>query len=324
MRFNRVLVTGGAGFIGSHLVDELMARGCSVTVIDNLSSGSIDNIRCWLKHSNFNFIHGDLLEIDHLRKALEDCEAVFHLAADPDVRRGSSDPESHYRQNVEATFHLLEEVRKAGQVEEIIFTSSSTVYGEASRIPTPEDYSPLEPISVYGASKLACEALITAYAHTYGFKAVILRLSNIVGPRSRHGVIYDFINKLLRNPRVLEILGDGTQTKSYLHVDDCVEAMVLASEQSEPRVEVFNIGSEDWINVKRIAEIVVEELGLQGVKFEFTGGADGGRGWPGDVKEMLLDISKIKKLGWKPRYNSEEAVRLTARALIREIREKPS
>ena len=166
--------------------------------------------------------------------------------------------------------------------------------------------------------------MITAYAHTYGFKAVILRLANIIGPRSRHGVIYDFINKLLRNPRVLEILGDGTQTKSYLHVDDCVEAMVLASEQSEPRVEVFNIGSEDWINVKRIAEIVVEELGLQGVKFEFTGGADGGRGWPGDVKEMLLDISKIKKLGWKPRYNSEEAVRLTARALIREIREKPS
>ncbi|MCD6235506.1 MAG: GDP-mannose 4,6-dehydratase, partial [Thaumarchaeota archaeon] len=313
---DKVLVTGGAGFIGSHLVDYLMDRGFSVTVLDNLSSGRTENIARWIGNPRFKFIRGDLLNYADLEKSLEGCGTVFHLAADPEVKRGSEKPELHYRQNVEATFRLLETIRKNGSVEKLVFASSSTVYGEASQIPTPETYSPLEPISVYGASKLACEALITAYAHTYGFKAVILRLANIIGPRSRHGVIYDFINKLLRNPRVLEILGDGTQTKSYLHVDDCVEAMVLASERSEPRVEVFNIGSEDWINVKRIAEIVVEELGLEGVEFKFTGGVDGGRGWPGDVKEMLLDISKIKRLGWKPRYNSEEAVRLTARALI--------
>ena len=320
MRFDRVLVTGGAGFIGSHLVDELMTRGCSVTVIDNLSSGSIDNIQRWLKNPRFNFIRGDLLEMSHLRKALEGCKAVFHLAADPEVSRGSQNPEAHYRQNVEATFRLLEEIRRAGQVEEIVFTSSSTVYGEASRMPTPEDYSPLEPISVYGASKLACEALISAYAHTYGFKAIILRLANIVGPRSRHGVIHDFIVKLMKNSKELEILGDGSQTKSYLHVEDCVKAILLAAESSGSRIGVFNVGSEDQVNVRRIAEIVVEEMGLQGVKFRFTGGVDGGRGWPGDVKNMLLDIRKIKALGWRPQYNSEKAVRFTARSLIKEIR----
>ena len=320
MSASRILVTGGAGFIGSHLVDALMTSGNSVTVLDNLSSGSLNNIRRWINDPKFNFIHGDLLDHESLRKALQECEVVYHLAADPEVRRGSMDPELHYRQNVEATFRLLEELRKVDDVKMLIFTSSSTVYGEPSKIPTPEDYSPLKPISVYGASKLACEALISSYAHLYGFKAIILRLANIVGPRSRHGVIYDFVNKLMRNPRELEILGDGSQTKSYLYVEDCVRAMSLAAESNASEVEIFNIGSEDWVNVKRIAEIIVEEMGLRDVRFKLTGGVDGGRGWPGDVKTMLLDIRKLKSLGWRPRYGSEEAVRLAARALIEDLR----
>lgn len=167
-------------------------------------------------------------------------------------------------------------------------------------------------------SKLSSEALTCAYAHTYGFKAVIYRLANITGPRSNHGVVYDFVRKLKENPKELEILGDGTQSKSYLHVYDCVEAMLLSLEKSNNPVEVFNLGSEDWTDVKTIARIVVEEIGLRNVAFRFTGGVDGGRGWKGDVKYMLLAIEKLKSLGWKPRYNSAQTIRLTARNISKD------
>ena len=202
----------------------------------------------------------------------------------------------------------------------LIFTSTSTVYGEPTKIPTPEDYAPLKPISTYGASKLACEALISAYAYTYGFNAIIIRLANIVGPRSKHGVIYDFIQKLNKNPTQLEILGDGTQNKSYLYISDCIEAMLLGPEKTTEPVEIYNVGSEDQIDVKTIAEIVAEEMGLENVEFKFTGGVDGGRGWKGDVKNMLLDISKIKTLGWKPKHNSEQAMRRSTKDILKEIK----
>jgi UDP-glucose 4-epimerase len=172
------------------------------------------------------------------------------------------------------------------------------------------------PISTYGASKLACEALITAYAYTYGFKAIIYRLANIVGPRSRHGVIFDFVEKLRRSPGQLEILGDGTQTKSYLYVKDCIDAILLGLDKSSAQVEIFNVGSEDQADVKTVAQIVIEEMGLEGVKLVFTGGVDGGRGWKGDVKNMLLDITKLKTLGWKPKLNSRQAVREAAKSLL--------
>ncbi len=214
---------------------------------------------------------------------------------------------------------MLEAVRKAGSVKTFVFTSSSTVYGDASRVPTPEDYAPLKPISVYGSTKLACEAMVSAYAHTYGFNAVIYRLANIVGPRARHGVIYDFILKLRKNKNQLEILGDGKQTKSYLHVNDCIQAMLSGVEKARERVEVFNIGSEDQVNVQTIAKIVVEEMGFSKVKLTYTGGVDGGRGWVGDVKNMLLDISKLRSLGWKPRFNSKQAIRAATKAILREI-----
>jgi len=315
-----VLVTGGAGFIGSHIVDALMIDGAEVQVIDNLSNGTLKNIKRWLGHPSFKFIKGDLLNRNDVEAATEKCEAVFHLAANPEVRIGFSTPEIHFEQNVISTYRLLEALRRSGSSEIFLFTSSSTVYGDASEIPTPEDYGPLKPISIYGASKLASEALISSFAQTYGFKAIICRLANIIGPRSRHGVIYDFIRKLKSNPQELEILGDGTQTKSYLYIDDCVSAMLTILEKSRRKVEIFNIGSEDWINVKKIAEIVTEEMGLKNVSFRFTGGVDGGRGWKGDVKYMLLSIERLKSLGWRPKLNSAEAVRKTAKEILKEGR----
>ena len=315
-----VLVTGGAGFIGSHIVDALMIDGAEVQVIDNLSNGTLKNIKRWLGHPSFKFIKGDLLNRNDVEAAAEKCEAVFHLAANPEVRIGFSTPEIHFEQNVISTYRLLEALRRSGSSEILVFTSSSTVYGDASEIPTPEDYGPLKPISIYGASKLASEALISSFAQTYGFKAIICRLANIIGPRSRHGVIYDFIRKLKSNPQELEILGDGTQTKSYLYIDDCVSAMLTILEKSRRKVEIFNIGSEDWINVKKIAEIVTEEMGLKNVSFRFTGGVDGGRGWKGDVKYMLLSIERLKSLGWRPKLNSAEAVRKTAKEILKEGR----
>jgi len=310
-----ILVTGGAGFIGSHLSEALLKLGYHVRIIDNFSSGSLDNIAHPIKGRKVDLIQGDCTKPKDVRKALTDIDVVFHFAANPEVRLELNDPKTCFQQNVHSTYVVLEEMRKSN-IHTIVFASTSTVYGDAKKIPTPEDYTPLEPISIYGASKLASEALISSYAHTYNKKAVILRLANIVGPRSRHGVIIDFIMKL-RNNLELEILGDGTQTKSYLYIDDCIEAILKACEVSDKAVEVFNIGSEDQITVKRIAEIVAEEMGLNGVSFKFTGGVDGGRGWVGDVKSMLLDISKIKSRGWKPRYNSEEAIRLATRFTLK-------
>jgi len=304
----RVFVTGGAGFIGSHLVDRLCEMGVNVVVFDNLSSGAIENVKKWLNMPNFKFIRSDLLSPEEIVKSINGCETVFHLAANPEVRVGSENPKIHYEQNVLATFNLLEAIRKVGCVKTLIFTSSSTVYGDAKVIPTPEDYAPLKPISTYGASKLAAEALISAYANTYNFKAIIYRLANIVGPRSKHGVIHDFIKKLRENPERLEILGDGTQTKSYLHVEDCVDAILTGLNASNERVELFNVGSENQIIVKEIANIVCKKMGLKSVQYVFTGGVNGGRGWKGDVKVMLLSIEKLKKFGWKPKLNSRQAV----------------
>jgi len=314
----KIFVTGGAGFIGSHMVDRLCKDEKEVVVFDNLSSGKIENIKKWLKKSNFNFVHEDLLKPAIILKPLSECETVFHLAANPEVRVGTTDPKVHYEQNMTATFNLLEAVRKVGCIKNFVFTSSSTVYGEAEKTPTPEDYAPLKPISIYGASKLASEALIMSYAYTYGFNAIIYRLANIIGPRAQHGVIYDFINKLTKNPKKLEILGDGTQRKSYLYIDDCVDAMLIGINHSHGRVEIYTVGSEAQVNVREIADIICQEMGLRDVKYVYTGGVDGGRGWKGDVKVMLLSIEKIKSLGWKPKLNSRQAVERTVKAILHE------
>lgn len=321
LKISKVLVTGGAGFIGSHLVDRLMVDGKNVTVLDNLSNGSLKNLERWLVNERFKFIKGDLKKPRDAEKAVRGNELVFHLAANPEVRLGETDPSVHFQENLVATFNLLEAVRKSASAKTFVFASTSTVYGEASVLPTPEDYGPSIPISTYGASKLGCEAIASSYAHTFGLRTLILRVANVVGSRANHGVIIDFINKLETDPKRLEILGDGTQKKSYLHIEDFIDATLHVTSRfldDGNKADVYNVGSVDHVEVKKIAEIVADEMGLQDVKFVFTGGVEGGRGWLGDVKIMHLSIEKLLKTGWKPRYGSEEAVRFAVQTLLEE------
>lgn len=301
----RVLVTGGAGFIGSYIVDRLVSQGQEVIILDNLSSGNADFI-----NKDAEFYNVDLaVDRDKIGEYLSGVDQVWHIAADPEVKIENKDPEIVYRNNIKATFNLLEEMRGAN-INEIVFTSTSTVYGEAEVIPTPENYTTI-PISLYGASKLACEALISSYCHTFDMKSWIYRFANVIGKRSNHGVIYDFIQKLNSNPRELEILGDGEQNKSYIYITDCVEA-IFSGMKAGDRVNILNIGSEDQVKVKRIAKIVSEEMDLD-PEFKYTGGD---RGWKGDVPIMLLSIEKLKNLGWEPQFGSESAVRRATRDLL--------
>jgi len=318
---SKVLVTGGAGFIGSHLVDRLMINGQNVTVLDNLSNGNLKNLQRWSENEHFRFIKGDLKKPSDIKEAVKNIDVVFHLAANPEIRVGETDPSIHFQENLLATFNLLEAVRKSSSAKTFVFFSTSTVYGEATILPTPEDYGPSIPISTYGASKLGCEALASSYAHTFGLHTLILRIANVVGSRTNHGVIIDFIHKLKTNPKKLEILGDGTQKKSYLYIEDFIDAIIHVTSRfldDKKKVDIYKVGSVDQIEVKKIAEIVAEEMNLRDIKFVFTGGVNGGRGWPGDVKIMLLSIDKLMKTGWKPKYNSEKAVRLAVKAILKE------
>ncbi|MCD6340527.1 MAG: NAD-dependent epimerase/dehydratase family protein [Desulfurococcales archaeon] len=318
----RVIVTGGAGFIGSHLTEKLSIDGHEVIVIDNLSSGKLSNIAHLVNAGKATFVKGDLKDPNGAWvRYFDGADAVFHFAANPEVRVSVTNPRIHFDENVLATFNVLEQCR-VNDVNLLVFASSSTVYGDAKEFPTPEDYQPLEPISVYGAAKLACEYLIISYSKLYGIKSLILRFANIVGPRQTHGVIVDFIRKLRANPKVLEILGDGTQRKSYLHVQDLLTGIDYSIDfllKSGISYAIFNVGNDDWITVNEIAKIVIEEMGLSNVRFTYRKATEDGRGWKGDVKFMLLDNSKLKSLGWRPKYSSAEAIRYTVRALLKEL-----
>jgi UDP-glucose 4-epimerase len=306
----RILVTGGAGFIGSELCAKLLGRGNDVVCFDNFSSGSEEFISSLRGNPKFTVLRGDMMKQRELKKALKGGQTVIHLAANPDVRLGESDTHVHFEQNVVATYNLLEAMKEL-KMKELVFASSSVVYGVAKVMPTPEDYGPLLPISLYGASKLACEALISAYSNNFGMTSVLMRYANVIG-RHAHGVTRDFKKKLEANPAELEILGDGTQTKSYLHLSDCISGTLLAAEKTASGVEAYNLGSEDKLNVKTIADIVSGEMGLANVKYKFTGK----QAWVGDIKMMLLSVEKIKKLGWRPKLNSEQAVRKAVREML--------
>mgnify|MGYP005834714955 CR=1 FL=1 len=310
----KCIVTGGAGFIGSHLVDELIKRGNHVTVVDNLSSGRMDFLKHHADSDRFRLVKADIAQDRFICDDFKGADMVYHLAANPDVKIGADNTKVHLKENVIATYNVLESMRLHG-VRNIAFTSTSTVYGEAKVVPTPEDYGPLMPISLYGASKLSCEALISSYCHTFDMRSWLYRFANIIGSRGTHGVIFDFINKLRNDPDKLVILGNGKQSKSYLHISDCVDAMLYTVENSKDQVNIFNIGSDDRLDVTSIARIVSDEMGLNGVKFEYTGGD---RGWKGDVPFMGLSIDRIKSLGWKLEHNSEESVRLCVRSLLSE------
>ncbi len=307
--------------MGSFLCEALLDSGFSVIVVDNFSTGSLSNLAGLLGRPGFHVVRGDLRDPGSWVEFFKGSYAVFHFAANPEVMHGLRDPLDHYHQNVTATANVLE-VSRASGVKFFVFASSSTVYGDATVIPTPEDYS-LKPVSVYGATKAMGEILCETYARLYGLKCLILRYANIVGPRLRHGVIYDFLLKLSQNPQTLEILGDGTQKKSYLHISDTIEATLKAFKRIEEAGEhtiTYNIGNKDWIIVKEIADIVAEALGLENVEYKFKLGTPDGRGWPGDVKLMLLDINKItRETSWEPKHSSREAVEKTAKALAEEL-----
>lgn len=310
-----ILVTGGAGCIGSELVKELLKKH-NVTVLDNLSSGKIEHIEGFMSKDSFVFVEGDILDSDILDKAMKDKDVVFHLAANPDIKFVQGErTDKDLEQNTVATYRLLDAMRRH-DVKKIVFSSSSVVYGKAESMPTPENYGPLVPTSLYGASKLACEGLISAYCNMFGMQGLIFRFANIVGDKSRkkgRTVISDFIFKLRQNPQELEILGDGKQSKSYMLVDDCVDGVIFALEHSKDAVNIFNLSTDDAITVDVIANIVVEEMGLKDVKFTHMGSAGG---WPGDITKFLLDTKKIEKLGWTPKYSSEEAVRIATRRML--------
>lgn len=315
LKNKKILITGGAGFIGSHLVDRLVSLGNEVVVVDNLSSGKMEFLEEDKDKIQVEKI--DLLEPDALLPIMEGCDIVFHLAANPQVKISDDETRIHIEQNIMLTHNILEAMRKKG-VGEMGFASTSTVYGETTHIPTPEDHGPLIPISLYGASKLACEALISAYCFSFGMRSIIYRFANVIGPRSTHGVIFDFVNKLKASPNTLEILGREPGTKkSYVHISDCIEGMVHAYENSAEKVGIYNVGSEDAIDVRTLADVVCRAMDLEDVKYDWTGGVDDGRGWKGDIKTMLLDVEKMKALGWSPKYGSEEAVRLTAESLVK-------
>ncbi|MBN1786758.1 MAG: NAD-dependent epimerase/dehydratase family protein [Candidatus Methanofastidiosa archaeon] len=303
---DRILVTGGAGFIGSHLVDRLVDDQ-EVLVLDDLSKGRREFV-----NEDAGFIKEDLTSLDDIIDHFDSIDTVFHIAANPDVSQGSRDTRAPIDQNILATYNVLEAMRLKG-VGRIAFTSSSTVYGLA-KTPTPEDYGPLMPQSIYGASKLACEALISSYCHSFGMEAWIYRFANIIGRRSNHGIIPDFIKKLKINSDELLILGDGRQTKSYCYIEDCISAMIHAYENTNERVNIHNIGSIDTISSLEIAEVVSGQMGLR-PRFSFTGGE---KGWVGDVPRMLLSVEKMGNIGWYPTYSSRQAVEMAIRDILAE------
>jgi UDP-glucose 4-epimerase len=312
VEYKRVLVTGGAGFIGSHLADRLMADGKSVTVYDNLSSGRREWIEHHLPKRRFRFVEADLLDFSTLKETMEGHDLVWHLGANTDIPTGNQVVDLDLKNCTIATHNVLEAMRVTN-VQRIVFASSATVYGDAPPQPLAETYGPLLPISLYGAGKLACEGLISAYSHLFGIQALIFRFANVVGGRMGHGVIYDFIQKLTRNPRELEVLGDGKQEKPFFLVEDCIEGKFWALEHSNSSCEVYNLGCTTFTRIDRVAQIVGEEMGLKDVRIRHTGGS---RGWPGDVPIVRFDADKMAKLGWTVRHTSDEAVRIAARRLL--------
>ncbi|MBI1935279.1 NAD-dependent epimerase/dehydratase family protein [Candidatus Woesearchaeota archaeon] len=300
----KFFVTGGAGFIGSHLVDMLAEKG-DVTVYDNLSLGKKEFIESHLSKKGFKFIKEDLLNLGKLKVSMKDHDAVFHMAANSDIALGTMNTDVDLKQGIIATYNVLESMR-LNNIKKIVFASTSAVYGEAEIMPTPENYGAKLPISLYGASKLAGEGLISAFCHLYGMQSWIFRFANVIGERSTHGAMYDFVKKLRKNPKELQILGDGHQRKPYLYVKDCADGMIFGFEHSDKEVNIFNLGCDGNTDVNTIAKIIIEEIKLNNVRLCYTGGK---RGWPGDVALVAYDTSKMKKMGWKPRFTSDGAVR---------------
>jgi len=304
-----IFVSGGAGFIGSHLTRRLLSSAdtARVVIYDNFSSGTRGHLQDVLGDKRLEIVEGDLKKLANVTAAMAGCDTVFHLAANPDIAKAVTQPDIDFWEGTYLAQNVLEAMRVNG-VHRLLYMSGSGVYGENASVAFSENYGPCLPISTYGASKLACEALICAYCHMFDLTARAFRFANVVGPRQTHGVGYDFIRRLRDDPARLRILGDGSQSKSYIHVDDILEAIWAAHERCTARYDMFNVATNDYITVREIADLAVQVSGLEksAVKFEFTGGD---RGWKGDVPVVRFDCAKIKSLGWKCRRTSAEAVR---------------
>ncbi len=313
----RVFVSGGAGFIGSHLVRHLSTQQgvTGIVVFDNFSSGQEKFLPLDGK-SPVTVVRGDLKDAGAVKAAMDGCDTVFHLAANPDIAKAIAYPEIDFWEGTYLTQNVLEAMRCAG-VNCIIYTSGSGVYGESGSTAFREDYGPCIPISTYGASKLACEGLIAAYCHLFEMKGLSFRFANVVGPRQTHGVGFDFVRRLRQDPHRLRILGNGKQSKSYIHVDDVLTAIFTARAHSKGRFDIYNVATDDYITVDEIADIAVEESGLRPseVRYEYSGGD---RGWKGDVPLVRFDVAKAKRLGWKAQRSSSTAMRDAIRAMITE------
>lgn len=310
--YRRHFVTGGAGFVGSHLVDRLMSAGNEVTAYDNLDSGKTRWIEGHLGKDRFRFIEADLLDGDTVANEMKGHDLIWHLGANTDIRTGNRVTNLDLENCTVATWNVLEAMVKNG-IGKLVFASSATVYGDAPPQFLSETYGPLLPISLYGAGKLACEGLISAYCHLFGLQAWLYRFANVVGGRMGHGVVYDFIQKLRRNPAEMEILGDGKQEKTYFLVEDCIDGMICGFLKSDEPCGIFNLGSDSPISVDEIARMVSEVMGLRAVRFTYSGGR---RGWPGDVPVVRFNVAKMAALGWRANHTSAEAIRLATRRLL--------
>ncbi len=308
----KVIVTGCAGFIGSNLVDLLLKKNFSVLGIDNLSTGHLRNLYDANKNKNFHFVKFDLLDIKKIKNLFKNIDMVFHLAANADVRYGIDNPKKDLEQNTIVTFNILESMRVNG-VKKIIFSSTGSIYGETSIIPTPENVEFPIQTSFYGASKLACEGLIQAYCDHYNFKSWIFRFVSILGERYSHGHVYDFYKKLLKNNNSLSVLGNGKQKKSYLNIKDCLSAIMIAIRKSPKKVNIYNLGTNQFSTVSNSVNQITKRLSLK-PKINYKGGK---RGWPGDVPTIYLNTRKIRKLGWKPKYTINESIIETLEFLIK-------
>lgn len=313
-----IVITGGAGFIGSHLTDFLLKKGYYVNIFDNLSSGKKEFVSHNFSHSKFKFTQVDLLDYNKLKKSLaSDIDIIFHLAANSDVMKGVNDPDIDFKNSTLATFNLLKAMKK-NNIKNLFYMSGSGIYGNVGTRFVQENYGPLFPVSLYGATKFSAEVMIYTFSYLYNLQVWVLRPANIIGPRATHGVIFDFINQLNKNPKKLPILGDGKQCKSYLYITDLLEGIDTVWKKGKRPINLYNISSTTFIEVNKIAQIVIQEMGLKNVKIEKTGGAGG---WKGDVPIIKLDSSKLEKLGWKPKLTSLQAVRKTVRILLKKNNE---
>ena len=314
----RIIVVGGAGFIGSHFVDHLLARPetARVTVYDNFSSGRDWHLAAHAGDPRLVIRRADVGDGEELAAAMEGHELVIHLASNPDIARAMVEPAVDFAEGTRLTHHVIEAMRRSG-CRRILYASGSGVYGDLGQLEIAEDHGPLRPISTYGASKLAGEAMIGAYSHMFGLSGCAFRFGNVVGPRQTHGVGFDFVRGLRRDKTRLRILGDGSQSKSYIHVEDVVRAVLLANRSGGPGFKVFNVATGDYVTVREIADLAVDCLGLSrsAVAYEFTGGD---RGWKGDVPVVRLNCDRIRSLGWRCESGSREALRRALAALVPE------